>query len=59
VGGGIIQIFSIVCPATWPKWKGDHVTGVKTILASVNMDPGEYQLGSTKVFIKTPESVIN
>jgi len=49
--------YSITCQQTWPKWRGDSVTGVRTILSSVNMDPGEYQLGTTKVFIKTPESL--
>ena len=53
----VICRYSIVCPQTWPQWKGDQVSGVKTILASVNMDTNEYQLGTTKVFIKTPESV--
>lgn len=49
--------YAIISKETWPKWRGDLRAGIKIIMNAVNMDPGEYQLGKTKVFVKTPESV--
>lgn len=46
-----------MCKQTWPEWRGDERAGIKLIMEAVHMDPTEYQLGKTKVFIKTPESV--
>ena len=31
--------------------------GVRIILESVEMDPAQFQMGRTKIFIKSPESV--
>ena len=31
--------------------------GVQHLLRAVNMEPDQYQMGSTKVFVKNPESV--
>ena len=50
--------YAIISCETWPRWKGDVCGGVRVIMNAVNMDPGEYQMGKTKVFIKTPESVL-
>lgn len=49
--------YAILTKATWPSWKGDEKQGVLHLLQSVNMDPDQYQLGKSKVFIKAPESV--
>ena len=49
--------YAIITKETWPEWKGDAASGIRMIMNAVNMDFGEYQLGQTKVFIKTPESV--
>lgn len=49
--------YAILTRATWPSWKGEEKQGVLHLLQSVNMDPDQYQLGKSKVFIKAPESV--
>uniref|UniRef100_A0A8C3SBB3 Myosin IE n=1 Tax=Chelydra serpentina TaxID=8475 RepID=A0A8C3SBB3_CHESE len=52
-----LQRYAILTKATWPSWKGDEKRGVLHLLHSVNMDPDQYQLGKTKIFIKAPESL--
>lgn len=47
----------MTCDATWPKFKGDLKSGAETILRSFNIDPEEYRLGKTKVFIRNPKTV--
>ncbi|XP_063001784.1 unconventional myosin-Ie-like [Elgaria multicarinata webbii] len=49
--------YAILTPETWPSWRGDEKQGVVHLMKSVNMDPDQYQLGRTKVFIKAPESL--
>ena len=38
-------------------WRGDDISAVKEILKSCHIPSSEYQLGTTKVFIKTPETL--
>lgn len=38
-------------------WKGDQKTAVTQILRDVNISSGEFQMGVTKVFVKTPETL--
>lgn len=38
-------------------WKGDVVTGCKTILQDAPVGPDEWQIGKTKVFLRHPETV--
>ncbi|XP_054858466.1 unconventional myosin-Ie [Eublepharis macularius] len=52
-----LQRYAILTKATWPSWKGDEKQGVLHLLHSVHMDPDQYQLGRTKIFIKAPESL--
>ncbi|XP_074836635.1 unconventional myosin-Ie-like isoform X2 [Carettochelys insculpta] len=52
-----LQRYAILTPETWPAWQGDEKGGVVHLLRSVNMDPDQYQLGQSKVFIKAPESL--
>uniref|UniRef100_A0A8C0VI54 Myosin IE n=3 Tax=Cyanistes caeruleus TaxID=156563 RepID=A0A8C0VI54_CYACU len=52
-----LQRYAILTKATWPLWKGEEKQGVLHLLQSVNMDPDQYQLGKSKVFIKAPESL--
>ncbi|XP_015599570.1 unconventional myosin-Ie isoform X2 [Cephus cinctus] len=49
--------YAILTKETWPQWTGDTKQGVEWILASVQMDRRQYQLGKTKLFIKAPESL--
>ena len=38
-------------------WTGDAETGARQILKDTGIPPEEYQLGITKVFVKTPETL--
>ena len=50
--------YAILTKETWPKWTGGDVKqGVVHILKFGKMNPEDYQLGKTKIFIKAPESV--
>ncbi|XP_069078176.1 unconventional myosin-Ie isoform X2 [Pleurodeles waltl] len=52
-----LERYAILTPETWPSWRGDEKQGVLHLLRSVNMDPDQFQLGKTKLFIKAPESL--
>ncbi|XP_018419743.1 PREDICTED: unconventional myosin-Ie [Nanorana parkeri] len=52
-----LQRYAILTKETWPVWRGDEKKGVLHLLHSVNMEPDQFQLGKTKVFIKAPESL--
>ncbi|XP_052558655.1 unconventional myosin-If isoform X1 [Tympanuchus pallidicinctus] len=52
-----LQRYAILTPETWPAWRGDEKQGVQHLLRSVNMDPDQYQMGRSKVFVKNPESL--
>ncbi|XP_076977686.1 unconventional myosin-If isoform X2 [Tamandua tetradactyla] len=52
-----LQRYAILTPETWPRWHGDERQGVQHLLRAVNMDPDQYQMGGTKVFVKNPESL--
>ncbi|XP_055777060.1 unconventional myosin-Ie-like isoform X1 [Salvelinus fontinalis] len=49
--------YAILTKESWPTWRGDEKQGVLHLLRAVNMDQDQFQLGSTKVFIKAPESL--
>lgn len=56
-----VQRFYLLSPATGYAgdyiWRGDDITAVTEILRSCHIPPSEYQMGTTKVFIKTPETL--
>lgn len=52
-----LRRYAILTPETWPTWRGEITKGIHHLMASVNMDNDQYQLGKTKVFIKNPESL--
>uniref|UniRef100_A0A803V9R8 Myosin IF n=1 Tax=Ficedula albicollis TaxID=59894 RepID=A0A803V9R8_FICAL len=52
-----LQRYAILTPETWPSWRGDERQGVQHLLHSVNMEPDQYQMGRSKVFVKNPESL--
>eukprot|EP00040_Diaphanoeca_grandis_P032998 m.201050 g.201050 ORF g.201050 m.201050 type:complete len:1279 (+) comp32788_c0_seq6:229-4065(+) len=49
--------YKSVAPETWPTYAGDHKTGVKFIVNALGLAPEEYQLGTTKIFIRQPKTV--
>ncbi|KAJ3303728.1 Unconventional myosin-Ie [Kappamyces sp. JEL0829] len=52
-----LRRFAILSEHTFPRWSGSVQEGVGIIMQSVSMDPKEWQLGTQKVFIKSPESL--
>lgn len=52
-----LQRYAIITKETWPSWSGNPTQGIHIIMKSVNMDPSQYQIGRSKVFIKDPESL--
>jgi len=56
-----VQRFYLLSPTTGYAgdyiWNGEDITAVKEILKSCHIPTTEYQLGTTKVFIKTPETL--
>ncbi|XP_011498477.1 PREDICTED: unconventional myosin-Ie-like [Ceratosolen solmsi marchali] len=49
--------YAILTSETWPIRRGDERQDVKCILSSACIEPNQYQLGRTKLFIKAPESL--
>ncbi|XP_063045801.1 unconventional myosin-Ie [Engraulis encrasicolus] len=49
--------YAILTKESWPSWRGDEKQGVLHLLRSVNMDQDQFQLGTSKIFIKAPESL--
>eukprot|EP01132_Coremiostelium_polycephalum_P001010 gene1010-1280_t len=43
------------CYAANMIWKGDALSGCRAILQSQNVDPSQYQIGKSKIFIRYPE----
>ncbi|KAJ3092694.1 Unconventional myosin-Ie [Quaeritorhiza haematococci] len=52
-----LRRFAILTKETFPSWTGHPHDGIKHIMKSVDMDSKEWQLGTSKVFIKSPESL--
>ena len=52
-----LRRFAILTSETFPKWNGSPKQGIEIIMNSVGMDTKEWQLGTSKVFIKSPESL--
>jgi len=47
-----------VCSSqTWPNFGGDFMAGTDAILAVLNLESGGYVKGSTKIFIRAPETI--
>ncbi|RKO84221.1 P-loop containing nucleoside triphosphate hydrolase protein, partial [Blyttiomyces helicus] len=52
-----LRRFAILTRETFPTWTGHPHDGIKHIMASVDMDPKEWQIGTSKLFVKSPESL--
>uniref|UniRef100_A0A1I8IIQ8 Myosin motor domain-containing protein n=1 Tax=Macrostomum lignano TaxID=282301 RepID=A0A1I8IIQ8_9PLAT len=51
-----LKRYAILTKETWPQWRGDPKEGINHLMAHVAMDRAQWQLGKTKLFIKSPES---
>eukprot|EP00054_Salpingoeca_dolichothecata_P025400 m.177618 g.177618 ORF g.177618 m.177618 type:complete len:1031 (-) comp25343_c1_seq7:140-3232(-) len=52
-----LRRYAILTKETWPRWSGPQEQGVRHLLAAVDMEKDQWQLGKSKVFIKNPESL--
>ena len=52
-----LQRYAIVTKETWPQWAGQSAAGIKHIMDYVAMEPSQWQMGISKIFIKAPESL--
>jgi len=43
----------------WGEWKGDAKEGAKTIIQDLNLEAGQWQMGTSKIFIRHPETVFH
>ncbi|EFA78234.1 myosin IB [Heterostelium album PN500] len=43
----------------WGEWKGDPKEGARTICQDLGLDPSQWQMGQTKIFIRHPETVFH
>lgn len=50
--------YKMLCAETWPRWRGSRdQDGVKALLESLHVQPEEYALGKSKIFIRNPSTV--
>lgn len=47
----------MLSPKTWPKFSGDKKDGCVEIMNHINVPRFAYELGLTKMFIKSPQTV--
>lgn len=53
-----LRRFAILTPETFPEWTGGTLqAGIKHLMTAVSMEPDQWQLGKSKVFVKNPESL--
>ena len=52
-----LQRYAIITKETWPRWTGEPARGIKHVMDSVSMEPSQWQMGKSKIFIKAPESL--
>ncbi|KNC51360.1 myosin-Id [Thecamonas trahens ATCC 50062] len=47
-----LRRYKLLTTSTWPNWYGSDYDGTLQILNDLGIDPAEYRMGKTKVFIK-------
>lgn len=52
-----LRRYCILTPETYPKWRGSVQDGIRHLMTAVNMEPDQWQLGISKVFVKSPEAL--
>ena len=54
-----LKRYKMLCPATWPNWRGQPKDGVREILNHLKLtkDKEEFAYGRTKIFIRNPRTV--
>jgi myosin-1 len=55
-----VERFAILSKKTWPEpWKGDSRSGAEALLKDLGIDTKEWQMGKTKVFLRSPETLFD
>ncbi|XP_030747768.1 unconventional myosin-Ib [Sitophilus oryzae] len=49
--------YKMICPHTWPKWRGSAIEGVSLLLRSLPIPSAEFTFGRSKLFIRSPRTV--
>eukprot|EP01127_Copromyxa_protea_P015968 TRINITY_DN4681_c0_g1_i3.p1 TRINITY_DN4681_c0_g1~~TRINITY_DN4681_c0_g1_i3.p1 ORF type:complete len:1023 (+),score=237.78 TRINITY_DN4681_c0_g1_i3:34-3069(+) len=49
--------YKMLSKETWPTFRGSDRDAVEWLMKSLNLGPGDYELGKTKIFIKEPKTV--
>ncbi|XP_045467548.1 unconventional myosin-Ia [Harmonia axyridis] len=49
--------YKMICPRTWPRWRGSPIEGVSVILRSLPIPTAEFTYGRTKLFVRSPRTV--
>ena len=53
-----LKRYKMLCPSTWPNWRGQPRDGVKEILVHLKITKEEFAYGRTKIFIRNPRTVL-
>ncbi|XP_019629927.1 PREDICTED: unconventional myosin-Ia-like isoform X10 [Branchiostoma belcheri] len=54
-----LQRYKMLCPTTWPNWRGHPKEGLQTLLTHLRVKPAEYAKGRTKLFIRNPRTLFD
>ncbi|CAG9766650.1 unnamed protein product [Ceutorhynchus assimilis] len=49
--------YKMICPHTWPKWRGSPIEGVSVLIRGLPIPSAEFTFGRTKLFIRSPRTV--
>ena len=52
-----LERYKSLAKATWPNWHGSPKDGVVKIIEALGLDPEDYRLGHTKLFIRQPKTI--
>ncbi|KAM6422890.1 unconventional myosin-Ih isoform 1-T1 [Liasis olivaceus] len=52
-----LQRYKLLCPDTWPQWRGPAAKGVEKLIHHIGYKPEEYKMGRTKLFIRFPRTL--
>lgn len=49
--------YKMCSPQTWPRWHGALKDGVRVILDTIGVQPEEYRMGKTKLFVRNASTL--
>ncbi|XP_071478875.1 unconventional myosin-Ia-like [Diadema antillarum] len=51
--------YKMLCPKTWPNWKGDPQEGTQEIIKHLHIKEDEIAFGRNKIFIRNPRTLFD